>query len=166
MPPGKPVTYLGQRYRSRSEAKWAMVFTLLRIPFMYEPEQIRLPSGAYLPDFWLPMQAAYFEVKAHDVDDPRHVELGALDGVRVFLGASNLPQIPPQWLSLGELHDALRGTIWQKYPFDPRQYMWAREANGHYNLVPLAVSPFVNGGHWEILEAYITACSYSFREVI
>ena len=50
----KPTRYDGVLYRSRTEARWAMFFTLAKIPFVYEPETFELPSGNYLPDFWMP----------------------------------------------------------------------------------------------------------------
>src|SRR5688572_25652944 len=102
--PARPCLYLGRYYHTRSEAKWAVVFTLLRIPFYYEYARISLPSGGYLPDFWLPTLRSYFEVKPHDIADPRHPELGDLDGVRVFVGASNQPQVPRSWQSLADLY--------------------------------------------------------------
>lgn len=46
--------YAGYRFRSRAEARWAVFFRTAHIPFDYEREGFKLPSGAYLPDFWLP----------------------------------------------------------------------------------------------------------------
>ena len=50
-------------FRSRKEARWAVFFDSLGIPFLYEPEGYELPSGKYLPDFWLPNQSVFWEVK-------------------------------------------------------------------------------------------------------
>lgn len=49
----KPIqtSYKGYRFRSRLEARWAVVFDALDIPWVYEPEGYDLPSGYYLPDF-------------------------------------------------------------------------------------------------------------------
>jgi len=44
----------GWRFRSRTEARWAVLFNQLNIKFEYEKEGYELPSGRYLPDFWLP----------------------------------------------------------------------------------------------------------------
>lgn len=45
----------GILYRSRLEARWALFFSYLRIPFEYEWQGYQLNSGArFLPDFWLP----------------------------------------------------------------------------------------------------------------
>jgi hypothetical protein len=51
-------------YRSQTEARWAVFFDALEVHFRYEPELIRLSSGAnYLPDFFIQDFDAYFEVK-------------------------------------------------------------------------------------------------------
>lgn len=46
--------YAGCRFRSRLEARWAIFFDTLGIEWQYEPEGFELPSGRYLPDFFLP----------------------------------------------------------------------------------------------------------------
>jgi hypothetical protein len=46
-------TYHGARFRSRLEARWAVCFSSLGIPWEYEPEGYRLDKGPYLPDFRL-----------------------------------------------------------------------------------------------------------------
>ena len=64
--------YKGYRFRSRLEARWAVFFDALGVPWEYEKEGYRLPSGLYLPDFWLPKQACWIEVKG---DEPSDLEL-------------------------------------------------------------------------------------------
>lgn len=58
--------YAGCRFRSRTEARWARFFDHLRIVWDYEPEGFHLRSGPYLPDFWLPDQGCWFEVKGEE----------------------------------------------------------------------------------------------------
>lgn len=58
-----PTTYNGRCYRSRTEARWAVFFDALAVRFVYEPGPHRLPSGVYVPDFWLPDLGSYAEVK-------------------------------------------------------------------------------------------------------
>ena len=59
-----PTTYAGTTYRSRLEAVWATIFDQLGWYFEYEPEPIDLGHGIrYLPDFRLPAQEAWVEVK-------------------------------------------------------------------------------------------------------
>lgn len=46
-------TYEGVEFRSRAEARWALFFDRIICSWEYEPEGFDLPSGWYLPDFWL-----------------------------------------------------------------------------------------------------------------
>ena len=56
--------YNGYRFRSRLEARWAVFFDTLGISYEYEPEGFDLGDGLYyLPDFWLPVQKYWIEVK-------------------------------------------------------------------------------------------------------
>lgn len=66
-----PTTYGGITYRSRCEARWAVVFDKLGWTHHYELEGFRLSTGPYLPDFYLPDIGVYFEVKA---SPPSHNE--------------------------------------------------------------------------------------------
>lgn len=62
--------YHGIAFRSRKEARWAVFFDEAGIPWEYEPEAYKLPTGgAYLPDFWLPEQNAFWEVKGTEDDE-------------------------------------------------------------------------------------------------
>jgi len=63
--------YNGYRFRSRLEARWAVFFDTLDIEYQYEPEGVKLSSGWYLPDFWLPQHRIWFEVKGRE---PNHTE--------------------------------------------------------------------------------------------
>lgn len=58
--------YRDYRFRSRAEARWAVFFDSLGIKYEYEKEGYSLPSGRYLPDFWLPEAKMWFEVKGGD----------------------------------------------------------------------------------------------------
>lgn len=54
MPPRAIETkYKGYRFRSRLEARWAVFFDALGLQWEYEPEGFELPSGRYLPDFFI-----------------------------------------------------------------------------------------------------------------
>jgi len=70
--------YAGCKFRSRTEARWAVAFDAFGFGWEYEPEGFALPSGAYLPDFkiHLPM-VEWIEVKPpiHRTVDPRWQEL-------------------------------------------------------------------------------------------
>lgn len=63
--------YAGCLFRSRLEARWAVFFDALEVPWRYELDGVELASGTrYLPDFWLPSIEVWLEVKAqlHPID--------------------------------------------------------------------------------------------------
>ena len=47
--------YNGYRFRSRLEARWAVFFDGMGIPYRYEPEGLEIRGQKYLPDFWIPL---------------------------------------------------------------------------------------------------------------
>lgn len=55
--------YAGVRFRSRLEARWAVFFDTAGIQWHYEPEGFELDGLRYLPDFWLPVNGYWIEVK-------------------------------------------------------------------------------------------------------
>lgn len=56
--------YNGYKFRSRLEARWAVFFDAAGIRYEYEPEGLKLPNGlCYLPDFYLPDEKIYVEIK-------------------------------------------------------------------------------------------------------
>lgn len=72
--------YKGYRFRSRLEARWAVFFDALDLPWEYEPEGFELGEGLrYLPDFRVTypgrgadeVHTRWFEVKA-DLRDLSH----------------------------------------------------------------------------------------------
>lgn len=60
--------YSGVYFRSALEADWAATLSSVGVAWSYEPEPYELPSGdRYRPDFFLPGQRIWFEVKGpHD----------------------------------------------------------------------------------------------------
>ncbi len=60
-----PTTYKGVRFKSRTEARWAVFFDLCNLLWDYEPEGFDLAVGFYyLPDFKLPEMELWVEVKS------------------------------------------------------------------------------------------------------
>lgn len=57
--------YKGYHFRSRLEARWAVFFDALGIEWQYEPEGFELPSGKYLPDFFLPLRLGHWRYADH-----------------------------------------------------------------------------------------------------
>lgn len=58
-----PTPFDGHRFRSRTEARWAAFFKAASIRYEYEPDGYALPSGWYLPDFFLPDIKTFVEIK-------------------------------------------------------------------------------------------------------
>jgi hypothetical protein len=59
--------YKGYRFRSRLEARWAVFWDEMCIGYEYEKEGFDLGDlGYYLPDFWIPAQRAWVEIKGQD----------------------------------------------------------------------------------------------------
>jgi hypothetical protein len=68
----KPIetVYKGYRFRSRLEARWAVFFDALGIEWEYEKEGYDLgEAGWYLPDFWLPNEQVFVEVKPSHIPE-------------------------------------------------------------------------------------------------
>ena len=96
----KPIetNYKGCRFRSRLEARWAVFFDNLGIEWEYEPEGFELPDGTrYLPDFYLPKEMAYVEVKAPRPGCAEEIEKATkfVDGVKIkrLLVLANIPEV-------------------------------------------------------------------------
>lgn len=84
--------YKGYRFRSRLEARWAVFFDTLSVPWEYEAQGYDLGSaGPYLPDFWMPAAQAWIEIKPDtpslvELDKARQLARGRTDGL-VLLAA-------------------------------------------------------------------------------
>lgn len=105
-------TWKGYRFRSRTEARWAVFLDRLGVEFDYEPEGVILPSGPYLPDFRLrsfpsgthfasdEKECVWLEVKGGEpteLEQERCSELAAATGEPVLL-AVGAPDWAPQIL--------------------------------------------------------------------
>jgi hypothetical protein len=95
----KPIEtrYAGCRFRSRLEARWAVFFDALDIEWQYELEGFDLPSGRYLPDFYLPSLETWFEVKGQPVTWEHQSarlagELTEMTGKRVVIAGGDIPR--------------------------------------------------------------------------
>jgi len=59
--------YAGYKFRSRTEARWAVFFDSMGIEWEYELEGFVLDNGkCFLPDFYLPKHKYYAEVKPYN----------------------------------------------------------------------------------------------------
>jgi hypothetical protein len=89
--------------RSRLEARWAAVLDSAGLSWEYEPQVLRLGrgrGGSYLPDFWLPDQQTWLEVKGphwERFDKTRALarRLGARGQVLVATAVGVCWRVPP-----------------------------------------------------------------------
>lgn len=103
--------YAGHKFRSRLEARWAVFFDHLGIPWEYEaqgfewgPQTVFCDSwtdgvrpiigGKYLPDFWLPSIETWFEVKGQHPTEEEfqlHHEFAILTKKRHICAFGDIP---------------------------------------------------------------------------
>lgn len=91
--------YAGCRFRSRTEARWAVFFDALETPWEYEVEGFELPSGRYLPDFLLPEWGVWFEVKGTkptNIERQLAHELEQYTQRNLIFGIGSPEQLAPQ----------------------------------------------------------------------
>lgn len=112
-------TYKGYKFRSRIEARWAVVFDTLGIPWEYEKEGYDLPSGAYLADFWLPTaehpfgKGVWFEVKGEapkQIEKQLAAELATATGHAVVMAHGEIPVVDEPVFVAGEHMSIFYGT--------------------------------------------------------
>lgn len=77
-----PTRYRGIEFRSRLEARWAMVFDRLGIRWVYEPVLVIIAGRPYLPDFRLVDCGTWIEVKGDE---------GRIDRAFLLAAAAELP---------------------------------------------------------------------------
>lgn len=83
----------GYRFRSRVEARWGIFFEHLLVPWEYEKEGFTLPAGLYLPDFFLPEQNCWVEIKGQNPTVEERAlcsQLACHQNQRVYLFAGRL----------------------------------------------------------------------------
>jgi hypothetical protein len=84
----------GITYKSRQEARWAVFFESLGIPYEYEPEGFDWGETKYLPDFYLPQQDCIIEVKGNYPDEEaleKGIMLSEDTAKEVFLFYGEIP---------------------------------------------------------------------------
>lgn len=88
LPQPIPTNYGRNTFRSRLEARWAVAFDALGVPFSYEAEGYHLGNVDYLCDFWLPRQEAWVEIKPKPPTRPENRKalwLSFVTGYPVYL---------------------------------------------------------------------------------
>lgn len=71
--------YRGYKFRSRIEARYAVLLDALGVGWEYEKEGYELSGFRYLPDFWIPSWDCFLEVKGTELtmEDAMKVNLQA-----------------------------------------------------------------------------------------
>jgi hypothetical protein len=107
-------TYNGIKYRSRTEARWALFFDKLGWNAEYEPEGYDLDGLWYLPDFYVPEINAFCLIKGNEfnyIEREKARKLGILTqkNIIVLIGTpspvsmKNMLFLPPashqEWLA-------------------------------------------------------------------
>ncbi len=107
-------SYLGYKFRSRLEAKWAVFLRTAGVEFEYEPEGFETSAGRYLPDFFLPALGEWLEIK------PRIELLRAYDLERIQAFAASIHILTGQpWPTEYRFYDgagAPTRAIWMTCP--------------------------------------------------
>jgi hypothetical protein len=135
----------GYRFRSRLEARWAVFLDTLGVPYQYEPEGFELDGMRYLPDFWLPEQRCWVEIKPVEPDEPAERKAHALanhSGSMVFIFFGEV------WMPATEDFDNITESAYAYFPsvdgWD-NQYWWCEcdycgrfgiEYNGRSDRLP------------------------------
>jgi hypothetical protein len=92
----------GILFRSQVEARWAIFFNVLEINYEYEKRRFDLGDRVrYLPDFWLPYQLCWVEVKGalpttKERDKARRLACHTRFNVYIFYGHTLYHRVPLQ----------------------------------------------------------------------
>ena len=117
--------YKGYRFRSRLEARWAVFFDTLGIPYEYEKEGYDLDGVWYLPDFWLPRHEYWIEIKGErptDEEEEKASRLAKQSGKLVAIcfgeidAEVNAPYIYYLGLRSGEVVRDIN-VCWEECPY-------------------------------------------------
>ncbi|NLZ31344.1 MAG: hypothetical protein GX885_11510 [Methanomicrobiales archaeon] len=102
----KPTWYNNYFFRSKLEAKWAVLFDYMKVAWTYEPDQYICDDGSqYTPDFYLPEsyirddKGLFIEVKPEGMVNPEYIERisSALKdlGLVIVYGKAPIPYSSP-----------------------------------------------------------------------
>lgn len=100
--------YKGCRFRSRLEARYAVLFDALGMEWNYEPEGFELEHyGRYLPDFYLPQIDMWAEVKAKPFDiNERNKAFALSSGTnKPVIQLTSMPE--PQYFAFADVKIAI-----------------------------------------------------------
>jgi len=116
--------YDGYNFRSRLEARWAVFFNALDIKYEYEKEGYQLQSW-YLPDFWLPEQDCWIEIKGNEPTSEEQslaYELGNFTNKNVYIFFGEIPN--PDKIGFGGENN--KDSAYMCYPAWDNYYAWTQ----------------------------------------
>lgn len=161
----------GRRFRSRTEARWAVFLKGLGLSYEYEPEGFVLDGTPYLPDFRIPEIECWLEVKGQE---PTEDEMGkcqrlARESGWLCLLAIGVPQPEPHIIVFSpdpeeKFFDGLRfcfaedrrteGKFWLHAPMEAGWPIGPARGEWH-DRPPL--------NHWNVERAFQAAMSARFE---
>lgn len=113
----KETDYAGVHFRSRLEARWALLFDALGVPWQYEPRCFRTPEGGYLPDFLVGVRSPWWlEIKGpepieRDYVRARHVVAQTGQKFRFLVGP--IPKAPSHGILRTRVLPTPRARVWR-----------------------------------------------------
>ena len=181
--------YSGTRFRSRTEARWAVFFDAMGLRWQYEPEGYDLGDGLwYLPDFFLPDLDMFVEVKPPRLAGTGWPSGDAFDKMhglqRLFTGEYGLVKIvmlcgAPGFISMSGFYS--EGNPYEGFIVGDEKYFWCECAgcgsvnvqfegragrNTHTPTCKCHDRDEINLDSPRLLAAYEAACSARFERPI
>ncbi|UCR74448.1 holiday junction resolvase [Mycobacterium phage Ritam007] len=142
--------YAGCHFRSRIEARWAVLFDHLEIGWEYEPQGFILPSGPYLPDFRLDLgDGVWWEVKGKPPTLEERAALFDLVLETGIVGYVAWGGIPRDFTEESRISDAMGNRV--RWFVSSRSVGWTPEDFDHAGV-----------DHPRLFEAYTAARSARF----
>jgi hypothetical protein len=141
----KPIEtrYNGYRFRSRLEARWGIFLDTAGIAWEYEPQGFELPSGRYLPDFWI-----------HSVDRSCYTE-GTPSEVGFWLEIKGSSPAQRDLDRCGDLSRLSRHCVYLACG-DPLSHATWKWHPAHQNLAAFEPAGFQHQyRQWTLLEHYL-----------
>jgi hypothetical protein len=139
------------------EARHAVFFDMVGIPYEYEKQGYILPNGEpYLPDFQLypgSEHRFWLEVKAREPDEAeiaKCAQLKAVTGIDTYLyfDPQFNPAPPLEWVTLDDFFD---DVVWE---FDGRDYRGVRVPRPWKRALPNTAFAFLGGQSGEAADRY------------
>lgn len=124
--------YRGYKFRSRTEARWAVFFDEIGVLWEYEKEGYDLGGIWYLPDFWIPDWSSFIEIKGDPMQLGDALEkcmkLKTMTGERCFVlygipDHETYQMIFPPTEHNGEIYDGIG---------NPYKILQCRRCPGHW----------------------------------